>query len=186
MNGNFHTVQTQMPTDSHWILCQFCQYQCLSRSLSFSQCRPMRTLQDCRSQINTTTSPITDGTFAHVVVSTVSVTFQRIHIVAFLWTQNLWLEINLLLGNCELKWNTIDPLKLIIIQHTVAIYYWVIHFQFRVPTFSDRQNSMIFPWFFQIFFSKFPGMFFIIFKVWFLSGFEYKYANFLSFIWTKN
>ena len=56
----------------------------------------------------------------------------------------------------------------------------------RVPTFSDWQNSMIFPWFFQVFFSKFPGIFFIIFKVWFPSGFEYKYANLLSFIWTKN
>ena len=41
---------------------------------------------------------------------------------------------------------------------------------------------MIFPGFK----SKFPGIFFIIFKVLFPSGFEYKYANLLSFIWTKN
>ena len=44
------------------------------------------------------------------------------------------------------------------------------------------------PWYFHDFsrfFSKFPGIFFIIFKVWFPSGFEYKYANLLSFIWTK-
>ena len=37
----------------------------------------------------------------------------------------------------------------------------------------------------------FPGIlvnfhFFIIFKVWFPIGFEYKYVNLLSFIWTKN
>ena len=45
------------------------------------------------------------------------------------------------------------------------------------------------PWYFHDFsrlFSKFPGIFFIFFKVWFPSGFEYKYANLLSFIWTKN
>ena len=41
---------------------------------------------------------------------------------------------------------------------------------------------MIFPGFVI----KFPGIFFIIFKVWFQSGFEYKYSNLLSFIWTKN
>ena len=53
------------------------------------------------------------------------------------------------------------------------------HF-FGLTKFHDI--SMIFPGFL----SKFPGIFFIIFKVWFPSGFEYKYANFLSFIWTKN
>ena len=40
------------------------------------------------------------------------------------------------------------------------------------------------PWYFHDFsrfFSKFPGIFFIIFKVWFPSGFEYKYANFIEF-----
>ena len=45
------------------------------------------------------------------------------------------------------------------------------------------------PWYFHDFsrfLSKFPGIFFIIFKVWFPCGFEYKYANLLSFIWTKN
>ena len=37
----------------------------------------------------------------------------------------------------------------------------------------------------------FPGfkvnfqVFFIIFKVWFPSGFEYKYANLLSFVWNQ-
>ena len=36
---------------------------------------------------------------------------------------------------------------------------------------------MIFPGFF----SKFPGIFFIIFKVWFPSGFEYNYANLFEF-----
>ena len=39
---------------------------------------------------------------------------------------------------------------------------------------------------FSRFLSKFPGIFFIIIEVWFPSGFEYKYANLLSFIWTKN
>ena len=53
------------------------------------------------------------------------------------------------------------------------------HF-FGLTKFHDI--SMIFPGFF----SKFPGIFFIIFKVRFPSGFEYKYANLLSFIWTKN
>ena len=45
------------------------------------------------------------------------------------------------------------------------------------------------PWYFHDFsrfLSKFPGIFSIIFKVWVPSGFEYKYANLLSFIWTKN
>ena len=45
------------------------------------------------------------------------------------------------------------------------------------------------PWYFHDFsrfFSKFPGIIFIIFKVWFLSGFEYEYAKLLSFIWIKN
>ena len=45
------------------------------------------------------------------------------------------------------------------------------------------------PWYFHDFsrfFSKFSGIFFIIFKVWFPSRYEYKYANLLSFIWTKN
>ena len=44
------------------------------------------------------------------------------------------------------------------------------------------------PWYFHDFsrvLNKFPGIFFIIFKVWFPSGFEYKYAHLLSFIWTK-
>ena len=40
---------------------------------------------------------------------------------------------------------------------------------------------MIFPGFF----GKFPGIIFIIFKVWFPSGFEYKYANLFSFILKK-
>ena len=39
---------------------------------------------------------------------------------------------------------------------------------------------------FHDFSSKFPGIFFIIFKVWLPSGFEHKYANLLSSIWTKN
>ena len=45
------------------------------------------------------------------------------------------------------------------------------------------------PWYFHDFsrfFSKFPGIIFIIFKVWFLSGFEYEYVKLLSFIWIKN
>ena len=40
--------------------------------------------------------------------------------------------------------------------------------------------------YFQVFKVNFREIFFIIFKVWFPSGFEYKYANLLSFIWTKN
>ena len=43
------------------------------------------------------------------------------------------------------------------------------------------------PWFFQVFLSeKISRYFFIIFKVSFPSGFEYKYANLLSSTWTKN
>ena len=59
---------------------------------------------------------------------------------------------------------------------------WVGQVKCRVPTFLDWQNFMIFPGFK----SKFPGIFFITFKVWFPRGFEYKLANLLSFIWTKN
>ena len=45
------------------------------------------------------------------------------------------------------------------------------------------------PWYFHDFskfFSKFPGIFFIIFKSMISKWFWKKYANFLSFIWTKN
>ena len=69
------------------------------------------------------------------------------------------------------------------------------HLDLNTPTqwsplagFPLFQTDII-PWYFHDFsrfFSKFPGIFFIIFKVWFPSGFEYKYANILSFISTKN
>ena len=56
------------------------------------------------------------------------------------------------------------------------------------PLFRTQSGTDKIPYFhdFSRFFSKFPGIFFIIFKVWFPSGFEYKYANLFSFIETKN
>ena len=46
------------------------------------------------------------------------------------------------------------------------------------------------PWYFhefsRFFKLNFQVFFSLLFKVWFPSGFEYKYANLLSFIWTKN
>ena len=59
-------------------------------------------------------------------------------------------------------------------------------YKIRVPTFSDWQNSMIFPWFFQVFKVNFQVFFSYFLKYDFQVVLNINMKTYRVFIWTRN